>query len=108
MTPRTFRYSADAITDLTDVWALVYRNDGEARADGVLARVEAFCRSLEEFPEVGTRHDKRLRGLRSTGIPGLNTVTILFIVTKEQVTVLRIGYLGRNVWADIPALAGKT
>jgi hypothetical protein len=28
-------------------------------------------------------------------------VTVLFVVTKHRVTILRIGYLGANVWASI-------
>jgi toxin ParE1/3/4 len=101
MRRRDFRYSPEATNDLADVWELIYRNDGETRADGVHARIEAFCRSLEDFPEIGTRHNDRLPGLRSTGVPGLKTVTVLFVVTRHRVTILRIGYLGANVWTSI-------
>jgi plasmid stabilization system protein ParE len=102
MKSRVFRLHTDARVDLVDVWRLIYNRDGAERADGVSARVEAFCRSLAEFAEIGTRHDDRRPGLRSAGIPGLRTVTILFLVQPKQVTVLRIGYLGRDVWAGIP------
>jgi toxin ParE1/3/4 len=102
MKSRSFRLHKDARGDLVDTWRLIYNRDGAERADGVYARIEAFCRSLGEFAEIGTRHDDRRPGLRSVGIPGLRTVTILFLVESEHVTVLRIGYLGRDVWARIP------
>lgn len=102
MKTRSFRLSKDARGDLVDIWHLIYKRDGVERAEGVYARIEAFCRSLGEFAEIGTRHDDRRPGLRTVGIPGLRTVTVLFLVQPERVTVLRIGYLGRDVWAGIP------
>ena len=102
MKPRSFRFHKDARADLVDTWRLIYIHDGAERADGLYARIEAFCRSLGEFAEIGTRHDDRRPGLRSVGIPGLRTVTILFLVQSDRVTVLRIGYLGRDVWVGVP------
>src|SRR5680860_298604 len=57
-------------------------------------------RSLEEFAAMGTPHDRVCARLRSTGIPGLSTATVLFLVTDRTVLLLRIGYLGRDVWRD--------
>lgn len=99
---RAFAFHDAARGDLIDIWRLVARNDGAERADAVLGRVEAFCRSLGEFAEVGTRHDQIKSGLRSVGVPGLRSVTLLFVVGASSVTVLRIGYLGRNVWEKVP------
>lgn len=96
-----FSYSAEAVADILDLWQLIYERDGPQRADGVRGRIEAFCQGLGDFPKVGTRHDDLLLGLRSTGIPGLKTVTLLFVVTAQRVTILRIGYLGRDVWSAI-------
>jgi hypothetical protein len=76
--------------------------------DGILARIEAFCRSLAEFADVGSRHDERFRGLRSVGVPGLKTVLVLFVVGELQVTVIRIGYLRRNIWDDIDSAGIRT
>jgi plasmid stabilization system protein ParE len=102
MKPRHFTLHVAAQADLADAWQLVALNDGTERADAVYARMEAFCRSLGEFAEIGTRHDHRLPGLRSVGIPSLRRATVLFRVTADTVTVLRIGYLGRNVWDHLP------
>jgi plasmid stabilization system protein ParE len=96
-----FTYAPEAIQDLVDTWQLIYDRDGLQRADGVRARIEAFCRGLGDYPKIGTRHDERVFGLRSTGIPGLRTVTLLFVVTSQKVTILRIGYLGRDVWSEV-------
>jgi len=76
---------------------LVYANDGEERADGLYARIEAFCRSLGEFSDIGTRRDDLRPGLRVIGVPGLSTATIVFLVERDTVTVIGIGYLGSNV-----------
>jgi len=84
-------------------WLLVAQNDGRERADALAARIEAFCLGLSEFAEIGTRHDERFKGLRSVGVPGLRSVTLLFVVRSDVVTVIRIGYLGQNVWRDIPS-----
>lgn len=91
--------------DLLDVWSLIYRNDGPDRADGVVARLEAFIRSLEEFSEVGSRQDNKRLGIRVCGVPGLPSAAIVFQNTDQHVVVLRIAYLGRNVLSDIPSTA---
>jgi toxin ParE1/3/4 len=102
MRHRRFLLHDVALTDLADAWQIVFENDGEERADAVYARLEAFCRSLGEFGDIGTRHDERRPGLRSTGVPGLRTASVLFVVTNDQVTVIRVSYLGRNVWENLP------
>lgn len=102
MKRRVFALHPAARTDLLQIWQLIADNDGDERADGVLGRIEAFVRSLEEFADIGTRHDDRLSGLRSCGVPGLRTALVLFVVTAARVTVVRVGYLGRNVWVGVP------
>jgi plasmid stabilization system protein ParE len=97
---REFVLLPDAEEDLVEAWQLVARRDGADRADSVYGRIEAFCRSLGEFADIGTRQDERRQGLRSVGVPGLKTAVVLFVVTAERVTIVRIGYLGRNVWAE--------
>jgi len=74
----------------------VTQRDGEERADKVLSRIEAFCRSLEEFADIGTRHDERFAGLRSVGIPGLKSAAVLFWVGDGRVVVLRWAISGRT------------
>ncbi|MBI1384738.1 MAG: hypothetical protein GC150_07505 [Rhizobiales bacterium] len=92
-----------ASRDLSDIVCLVDENDGPARADQVLAVIETFIRSLAEFAEIGTKM-KRRAGLRACPVPKLNKASVLFEVRADAVIVLRISYLGRNYWADLPAL----
>lgn len=88
--------------DLFDAWFLVASNDGTPRADRFFARIEAFLFSLQDFAGMGTPHPRLHPGLRSTGVPGLKTFTVLFVVTDDAVTVIRISYLGRDVWTGLP------
>jgi toxin ParE1/3/4 len=101
---RALTYSPAAVQDLADIWEIIARADGATRADGVVARITAFCNGLAEFSAVGTRHDERAAGLRSSGIPGLARSALLFVVTPDTVTVVRIGYPGRDVWAGLRQL----
>lgn len=100
MKHRALAFSPGAIRDVADIWSLIEANDGDKRATRVTATIDAFCRRLAEVPNIGTRHPERHPGLRSTGVPGLRTVTVLFLVTASSVSVIRIGYLGRNIWAN--------
>ena len=102
MKERELLLAADAVEDLDDVAELIERADGPERADAVVRRIESFCRTLAEFSAIGTRHDERTAGLRSVGIPGLRSATVLFIVSDDRVIVVAIGYLGRDVWARFP------
>lgn len=102
MKRRSLAFAPDARTDLADIWQLINTNDGAERADALLGRIEAFIRSLEEFSDIGQRHNDRRPGMRSCGVPGLKSVTVVFKTTSTNVTVLRIGYLGRNVLPNLP------
>lgn len=102
MTPRAFALAAGAVQDLQEVWLLVASRDGAERADRLVAKIEAFCLRLADVPNIGTRHDERYPGLRSVGVVGLRKAMVQFTATAERVTVLRVGYLGRNVWAELP------
>lgn len=104
MKRRTLALHPAARQDLIEIWLLINNNDGPTRADGVVARIEAFVRSLEEFSDIGRHHDEQRAGLRSCSVPGLSTVTLVFFNTTASVVVLRIGYLGRNVMAALPTL----
>lgn len=101
MKQREFSLHPRAKRDYRSIWLLVAKRDGEERADKLLSRIEAFCRSLREFSDIGTRHDERLPGLRSVGIPGLKSAAVLFFVTTDRIVVLRVSYLGQDVWTDL-------
>lgn len=103
MKRRKFSLDSIARRDLKEIWLLIANRDGAERADSVVTRMRAFCLSLHEFAAIGTRHDDCRPGLRSVGIPGLKSATILFRVTDDAVVVIGVGYLGRDVWARLGA-----
>lgn len=57
----------------------------------------AFVFGLAEFAGGGTRHEEFRPGFRSTGIPGLSSAAVFFVVSGDRVTVVGVSYLGRNV-----------
>jgi plasmid stabilization system protein ParE len=91
MTSRILAFQPAARADLGRAWSLVAQNDGEERTHALFARLEAFCLSLAEFAEIGTRHDDHYQGLRSVGVPGLTTVTVLFLVRPDTVSAKASG-----------------
>jgi plasmid stabilization system protein ParE len=98
---RVLKLTASAQLDLFEAWRLIAERDGEERADAVRSRIMAFLFGLAEFAEIGTRHDERRRGLRTSGIPGLRSISILFRISGDQVTVIAISYLGRDLGARL-------
>ena len=97
MKQRDVRVEPAAEQDLFEIWQLVARDGGAERANRLLERVEGFLESLSEFAERGTKHEALGSDVRSTGIPGSN-ISVLFLVTDTTVIIVRIGYLGRNIW----------
>ena len=96
----TLKWSDEALTDLADAWSIVEKDGGEERANRLVANIEAFCVCIAEIGKIGTAHENRYPGLRSVGVPEVKRATVLFIVKGEVVTIARVGYLGRNVWAS--------
>jgi plasmid stabilization system protein ParE len=97
MTPRPVQFDPAAKQDFRDIRRLITSRDGPERALRVLRAIEAFCRSLGDFPHIGTRHDDQWPGLRTVSVPRLRRVTVVFVVRPSHVVVFRVGYLGRNV-----------
>ena len=98
MKHRPLELSDAAEDDIFEAWLLVYEHDGEERADALKSRIMAFIFGLEDFAEIGSRHEDLRPGFRSSGVPGLKTATVYFVVSDDQVTVVGVSYLGRNVW----------
>lgn len=62
-----------------------------------IERVEQFISGFEVGPERGTRRDDVRPGLRTVGFE--RRLTVAFVV-REQVTILRIFYGGRD-WESV-------
>jgi toxin ParE1/3/4 len=69
-------------------------HSSEARADGYIDRIIAFCSGLAAFPLRGRQRDDILRGLRVIGFG--RRVNIAFVVLPETVLIEGIFYGGRN------------
>ena len=97
-------YHPHALADLADIWGLVADNDGADRADRLVARIEAACQAIGAVPHIGTLLKGPVPGVRSTRIKGVRSGALVFHSTPATVTILRISYLGSNVWTNIPSL----
>jgi toxin ParE1/3/4 len=72
---------------------------GEARADGFLQRIIAYCEGFATFPLRGARRDDLLAGLRTVGFE--RGVTIAFVVAADAVLIEGIYYGGQDFEAKI-------
>lgn len=97
-------FDPKSLDDLEDIWQLIGSQDGAERANAVLARIETYCVSLGSMPRIGTGHDGRLLGLRTVSVRTVTKATVVFHVTTDVVTVLRISYLGKPVIEDLPSI----
>ncbi len=69
-------------------------HSSEARADGYIIRIVAFCTRLATFPLRGQRRDDLLPGLRTIGFE--RRITIAFVVTADTVLIEGIFYGGQD------------
>lgn len=98
------RFHPVALDDLTRIWEMI-APDGAARADKVVARIEAACQGTGAVPGIGTARPEIRAGLRTTGIPKMPKAgTIYFLVTSTSVWIMGISYHGNDVTTRIPRL----
>lgn len=74
--------------------AYVAYHAGEARADGYVGRIVAFCKGLETFPLRGAKRDDLLAGLSTIGFE--RRITIAFAVTAGAVLIEGVFYGGQD------------
>jgi toxin ParE1/3/4 len=68
-------------------------------AAAYVARIEATCAGLSQFPERGTHRDDIARGVRTFGFE--RRVTIAFRIRRNTVEILSIAYAGRRFESDV-------
>jgi toxin ParE1/3/4 len=88
----SFRPLAEA--DLFDLYRDIAEQAGVAIAGAYIDRIEAACRTLETFPERGTRRDDIRPGVRTMGFE--RRATIVFQVRRSDVVIIRIFYGGQD------------
>ena len=99
--PHTIVFRPAAEDDLAELYAYIAHQSGDERADHYLARIEAACIALTDFPHRGTRRDDLFPGVRLLGFE--RRISIAFMVDATTVRILRIFYGGRDFseeWSD--------
>ncbi|SMD07052.1 Plasmid stabilization system protein ParE [Fulvimarina manganoxydans] len=92
MKARSVVFSPEAREDLLILGDWIAERAGPATALRYLARLEAACLGLSTASERGRRRDDIRPGLRVVGFE--RRITIAFVVSQEQVTILRLHYGG--------------
>jgi toxin ParE1/3/4 len=88
----SFRPRAEA--DLFRLYEHIAEEAGAAVASAFIDRIEAACMALEIFPKRGTRRDDIRAGLRTIGFE--RRATIIFLVRRAEVVIVRIFYGGQD------------
>jgi toxin ParE1/3/4 len=96
MRRRTVIYAPRAQVDLDSIFRWLSDRAGTAAALRYLRRIRKACVSLELVAERGTQYPQFRPGLRIIGFE--RRVTIAFVVTPDEVRILRVFYGGQN-WA---------
>ncbi|RDJ26707.1 type II toxin-antitoxin system RelE/ParE family toxin [Bosea caraganae] len=96
---RSFRvlFAPEAQDDLDALFAYIADRSGRSPARSFTGSLTDYCLGLGIAPERGTRRDDLAPGLRLLGYR--RRATIAFVVTADEVIVLRILYRGRDVKA---------
>jgi toxin ParE1/3/4 len=82
----SFRPRAEA--DLFGLYRHISNEAGPEIAGAYIDRIEATCRTLEMFPERGTKRDDIRPGIRTMGFE--RRATIVFLVKTTEVVIVRI------------------
>ena len=90
-------YLAAAEADLGSLYDWVADQAGAKTAFAYIARIQAACRTLLDFPGRGTPQDGLSPGLRSIGFE--RRATIYYLVTNDAVEIVRVLRRGRDVQA---------
>ena len=98
MKQRSVVFSAQAESDLIDIYDWISHRAGPEVAMRYLARIEDYCATFAYGSERGTKRDDIRPGLRTVGFE--RRITIAFVVQDIRVIILRIYYGGRN-WTEI-------
>jgi toxin ParE1/3/4 len=94
MKSRAVFLSRAARHDLLELYDWIAPRGGPQAAFNYIGRLEAFCRNLGTASERGYRRDDIRHGLRIVGFE--RRVTIAFVVTDADVTILRVFSGGKN------------
>ena len=94
MRRRTVTFTPQARSDLFSIGDWIAERVGVDVALSYMARLEAYCSGFEYGGERGRRRDDLRPGLRVVGFE--RRVAIVFTVSDDEVTILRLYYGGQN------------
>lgn len=96
--PRSLRLDTRAIRDLTGIYDWVAQQADATVARAYISRIEARCRGLINMPNRGSGRG-RTASLRS--VPFERSATILYRVSRTEVTIIRVLRRGKDVDAIV-------
>lgn len=94
MRRRTVTFTPQARNDLLNIGDWIAERAGVDIALGYIARLEAYCQGFELAGERGRRRDDLRPGVRIVGFE--RRVAIVFAISDDEVTILRLHYGGQN------------
>ncbi|WP_018688006.1 type II toxin-antitoxin system RelE/ParE family toxin [Ahrensia kielensis] len=97
MKQRTVEFAPEASGDLFALYDWISVKASPAVAMGYIERIETYCNEFDFASERGQMRNDIRSGLRIVGFE--KRLTIAFIVSNTNVTILRIFYGGKN-WED--------
>jgi plasmid stabilization system protein ParE len=84
----------EAEADLFEIYAYIAERSGRLRAGKYVERIEAFCLSLDTFPEQGAKRDDLRPNLRT--IVYRRQATIVYTIDGPRVVILRVFNAGQD------------
>jgi toxin ParE1/3/4 len=87
-------FSPEAREDLDGIFNYIRQNTGDAVAARYIERIDAYCKSLGDFPVRGSRRDDLLTGMRLVAFE--RRLSIGFQIVGRNVIFLRFLYGGRQ------------
>lgn len=96
---RRLDFLPEARADLRRLSVYITERSGAARAAAYMARIEARCAGLVDFPMRGAKRGDLRPGLRTVGFE--RRITIAFVAEPEAVTIVRVLYGGRDLEAAL-------
>jgi toxin ParE1/3/4 len=91
---RSVTFTPQARIDLLDIGDWIAERAGSDVALSYIDRLETYCDGFEIAGERGQRRDDLRPRLRIIGFE--RRIAILFIVSEDEVTILRLYYGGQN------------
>lgn len=98
MKTRNVVFTLEAEDDLTEIYDYIADQGAPLSALGFAERIEIFCQSLGHAAERGLNLAANRQGIRAIGFE--RRVTIVFQISDETVSILRIYRAGRNWSVD--------